>query len=72
MADRKEIRCYHEGVFHIFYGAAKQHPTRRSTRESIGYAYSLDGYDFTKYGANPVAPRDRNPNAAAFAEVYTI
>ena len=63
---------YHDGVFHIFYGAAKLHPTRRLTRESIGYAYSFDGYNFTKYGGNPVALKDRNPNATSFSEVHHI
>jgi hypothetical protein len=45
---------------------------RRLTRESIGYAYSSDGYNFHKFGANPVATREANPNAAAFAEVHSL
>jgi hypothetical protein len=42
------------------------------TLESIGYAYSADGYHFTKCPVNPVAPREANPNAAAFSEVHAI
>ena len=63
---------YREGIFHIFYGGAKLHPTRIQTRESIGYAYSFDGYKFTKYRNNPVALRERNPDASAFAEVHSF
>jgi hypothetical protein len=63
---------FHSGVFHLFYGGAKLHPERIRTRESIGYAYSFNGRDFVKYGLNPVAAREANPNAAAFAEVHTI
>ncbi len=61
-----------EGVFHMFYGGAKQYLPRLETRESIGYAWSHDGFHFHKYGANPVAAREANPNAAAFAEVHTL
>jgi len=61
---------YRDGMFHLFYGAAKLHSTRRLTQESIGYAYSLDGYNFTKYSGNPVALIERNPNASAFAEIH--
>jgi hypothetical protein len=60
------------GVFHMFYGGATIHPERIRTQESIGYAFSTDGYNFTKHPLNPVAPRETNPNAAAFAEVHTI
>jgi len=58
---------YHDGVFHIFYGG-----TKWSKLESIGYAYSLDGYNFTKHSGNPVAPREKNPDASAFAEVHAL
>jgi len=58
---------YHNGVFHIFYGAAKWRKL-----ESIGYAYSFDGYRFMKHPRNPVAPRESNPDASAFAEVHAI
>jgi len=58
---------YHDGVFHIFYGG-----TKWSKLESIGYAYSLDGYDFIKHNGNPVAPRENNPDASAFAEVHAL
>ncbi len=60
---------YHGGVFHMFYGGTQLYGPRL---ESIGYAYSLDGYNFIKYLRNPVAVRHANPNAAAFAEVHAI
>jgi hypothetical protein len=60
---------YHSGVFHMFYGGTHLYGPRL---ESIGYAYSLDGYNFIKYLRNPVAVRQANPNAAAFAEVHAI
>jgi hypothetical protein len=63
---------YLGGMFHIFYGGCTPHPDRIQSRESIGYAYSLDGLRFTKYDRNPVAPREANPNASAFAEVHAI
>ena len=63
---------YHSGVFHMFYGGAKLYSPRRRTRESIGYAYSLDGYNFVKYGLNPVVNRQSNPNVASFSEVHAI
>jgi hypothetical protein len=63
---------YRDGVFHVFYGAAKLHPVRIRTLESIGYAYSLEGQHFTKYPGNPVAMRERNPDASAFAEVHSL
>jgi len=60
---------YHNGAFHMFYGGTHLLGPRL---ESIGYAYSRDGYNFTKYARNPVAVRQANPNAAAFAEVHAI
>ncbi len=63
---------YWDGIFHLFYGGAKLYDPRRLTRESIGYAYSFDGYNFRKYGRNPVAAREAVPNAAAFAEVHSL
>jgi len=60
---------YHNGMFHMFYGGTKIAGPRL---ESIGYAYSFDGFDWYKYGRNPVAERQSNPNAAAFAEVHAI
>ena len=63
---------YHEGMFHMFYGGAKTYEPRILTRESIGYAYSRDGVHWTKYGGNPVATREAEPNAAAYAEVHAI
>jgi hypothetical protein len=61
-----------EGVFHAFYGGAKRYEPRILTRESIGYAYSFDGYHFIKYAGNPVARRESDPNAAAFAEAHSL
>jgi len=58
---------YRDGVFHIFYGG-----TKWEKLESIGYAYSSDGYNFIKYSGNPVAPREKNPDASAFAEVHAL
>ncbi len=63
---------YRDGMFHMFYGGAKEYVPRRLTQESIGYAYSLDGEHFIKYGGNPVALRGSSPNAAAFAEVHAF
>ena len=63
---------YHSGVFHMFYGGAKLYKPRIATRESTGYAYSFDGFNWIKYGLNPVAPIDANPNASAFAEIHAI
>ena len=63
---------YFGGMFHMFYGGAKLFPQRILSRESIGYATSTDGRNFAKYGRNPVAAREANPNASAFAEVHAI
>ena len=64
-----------DGVFHIFYGAASLHPTRILSQESVGYAYSYDGVNFSRCGGipgNPVAMREKDPGAAAFAEVHHL
>ena len=58
---------YHDGVFHIFYGG-----TKWQKLESIGYAYSLDGYNFIKHSGNPIGPRENNPDASGFAEVHAL
>jgi hypothetical protein len=58
---------YHDGMFHMFYGA-----TKWSKLESIGYAWSLDGVNWQKHHANPVGDRHRNPDANAFAEVHAL
>ena len=55
---------YNDGVFHWFYGGTKTHKM-----ESIGYAYSFDGYKWCKYAGNPVIPLSRVPDASGFAEV---
>lgn len=66
-----EAKVYaRDGICHVFYGGAKLQRPRLHTEESIGYAYSLDGVSFVKHPANPVAPRQGNPDAAAFAEVH--
>ena len=56
---------YHEGVFHCFYGG-----TKTPKLESIGYAYSLDGFHWSKYRANPVVDLTRVPDASGLAEVH--
>jgi hypothetical protein len=63
---------WRDGLFHLFYGGAKEYQPRMKTRESIGYATSRDGFHFARHAANPVAPRESQPNAAAFAEVHTL
>ncbi|MBI2299787.1 MAG: hypothetical protein HYU66_12745 [Armatimonadetes bacterium] len=63
---------YLDGVYHVFYGGAKLNPVRILSQESIGHAWSEDGVTFIKDPLNPVAPRERNPPAAAFAEVHTL
>ncbi len=60
---------YHNGMFHMFYGGTRIHGPRL---EHIGYAYSFDGFEWFKYGKNPVASRHANPNTAAFAEIHAI
>lgn len=59
---------YHSGVFHMFQAGAKLYSPRIKTRESVGYAYSYDGFNFIEYGLNPIASREANPNAASFSE----
>lgn len=60
------------GVFHMFYGAAARAKERPESLENIGYAYSFDGFKWHKYGRNPVASREAEPNVGAYAEVHTI
>ena len=71
---------YYDGLFHMFYGGSQLEPgndpvscaTRSQVKESIGYAYSSDGFTFTKFAGNPAIPRANILNANAFAEVHTI
>jgi len=58
---------HHDGVFHCFYSGV-----RWEKLESIGYAYSFDGYNFVKYSGNPVAPRENTPGISAFAETHAL
>ena len=50
----------------MFYGGAKRYEPRMLTRESIGYAYSFDGYHFFKYARNPVARQEACPMPPLF------
>ncbi len=63
---------YRDGLFHLFYAGAKQHRVRINNLESIGYAFSRDGYRFTRHVDNPVALRETNPDASALAEVKCL
>ena len=56
---------YHDGMFHMFYGGVKW-----GKLERIGYAYSYDGFHFTKYPGNPIALTEHSPHSVAFSEVH--
>ncbi len=72
-AGLSEAEVFYAGnMFHMFYGAATRARQRTESLESIGYAYSPDGFEWHKYGRNPVATREAEPNAGAYAEVHTI
>ncbi|KYH36506.1 MAG: hypothetical protein AYL29_013250 [Candidatus Bathyarchaeota archaeon B24] len=58
---------YRDGVFHVFYGG-----TKTTKLESVGYAYSFDGYNFIKYPGNPVIDRAKIPDCSALAEVHHL
>ena len=58
---------YNDGVFHWFYGG-----TKARKLESIGYAYSFDGFRWNKYPGNPIIPLSRVPDASGFAEVKSL
>lgn len=60
---------YHNGMFHMFFSGG---PFYGPGLESIGYAYSFDGFKWFKYGKNPVAARQANPNCAALAEAHAV
>jgi hypothetical protein len=68
-----EAKVFSTGdYFHMFYGGGKPTDPRMLSRESIGYAYSRDGFHWVKYGRNPVATRHAEPYAAAYAEVRAL
>ena len=55
--------------------SCKGSSTRDLVKESIGYAYSYDGFNFTKYENNPVIDRldiTHDPHVNALAEVHFI
>ncbi|NQT24013.1 hypothetical protein HQ585_01525 [candidate division KSB1 bacterium] len=60
---------YNNGMYHMYYGAVRTYGPRI---EGVGYAYSFDGFEWFKYGKNPVAAYQAEPNAAAFAEIHAI
>ncbi len=60
---------YNNGMYHMYYGAVRTYGPRI---EGVGYAYSFDGFEWFKYGKNPVAAFQAEPNAAAFAEIHAI
>lgn len=69
-AGYSECNVKYDGtLFHMFYGGAKTSEVRLQSRESIGYAYSVDGKHFVKYTKNPVARREAIACGAALAEV---
>ena len=71
---------YYDGMFHLFYGGAEFLPGndpvsctgRVNVKESIGYAYSSDGFNFTKFSENPVIPRTNISNVNALAEIHYV
>ena len=69
-AGYSECNVKYDGtLFHMFYGGGKTNEVRIRSRESIGYAYSVDGKNFIKYSKNPVAHRENLAYGAAMAEV---
>jgi hypothetical protein len=58
---------HHEGVYHMFYGG-----TEVPKLESIGYAWSDNGYRFQRYWGNPVVDRRSLPGTSALAEVHAL
>ena len=63
---------YYNKQFHIFYGGGNIKKNRMNVKESIGYAYSIDGYKFIKYKNNPIIDRKNFKNIGALAEVHHL
>ncbi len=64
---------YYDGMFHAFYGGCVFNAEPKIyRREGIGYAYSKDGFNFTKSKDNPIIAYQDVPNTAAMAEVHSV
>ncbi len=59
---------YYNGAFHMFYGGTSDEGDRP---ESIGYAWSNDGFNWHHFGNEPALPTSGLQNASAFAEVQS-
>jgi len=57
---------------HLFASGATANDPPAAGRDSIGYAYSVDGKKFSKYGRNPVAQRVAIPSVAGLTNVRAI
>jgi predicted GH43/DUF377 family glycosyl hydrolase len=59
---------YYNGAFHMFYGGTSDEGDRP---ESVGYAWSNDGFNWNHFGNEPALPTSGLQNASAFAEVQS-